>query len=259
MFWDNRVASLELQALEPLKVREEMRGDAYLEEVAVDSVVARLRAIPEYVRLFEEAFGRDAAITDVRVAEAMAAFQRTLIATASPFDRYQAGDRQAMTPAQVRGMQAFGDANCTFCHNGPMLSDFRLHAEGVAEHESVPTPDEGGGYFRFRTPSLRNVTLTAPYMHNGTMETLEEVLLFYDRRVSENPHVSDRPRRPTEVVGGAPSASLDWDFRFLNDFTEAEMRDILAFFDALTDEDFDRRIPESVPSGLPPGGSLERP
>ncbi|MEX1256566.1 MAG: cytochrome c peroxidase [Gemmatimonadota bacterium] len=259
MFWDNRTSGLELQALEPLKVREEMRGDAFPEEVAVDSIVARLRAIPEYVELFAGAFGGDADITAERLAEAMAAFQRSLVAVNSPFDRYQAGERDAMTPEQVRGMWAFDAASCNFCHNGPLLSDFRLHAEGVPEHPLVPTPDEGAGYFRFRTPSLRNVALTSPYMHNGTIETLEDVLRFYDRRSSENPHVSDQPRRPTDIVSGAPSASLDWDLRFLNDFTEADIRDMLAFFDALTDTEFDRTVPDRVPSGLPPGGSLQAP
>jgi cytochrome c peroxidase len=259
MFWDNRVASLELQALEPLKVRGEMRGDAYPEEVAVDSVLARLRAIPEYVELFAEAFGDDGGISPERIAEAIAAFERSLIATRAPFDRYQAGDRTAMTAEQLRGMQAFDAASCNFCHNGPMLSDFRLHAEGVAEHPLLAVPDEGDGGFRFRTPSLRNVALTSPYMHNGTMESLEDVLHFYDRRRSENPHVSDQPRRPTDIAAGAASASLDWDLRFLNDFTDADIRDMVAFFDALTDPDFDRIIPERVPSGLPPGGALEAP
>jgi cytochrome c peroxidase len=257
MFWDNRTSSLALQALEPLKVREEMRGDAFPEEVAVDSIVARLIAIPEYTQLFREAFGGNGVVSAETLAEALAAFQRSLVAVNSPYDRYQAGERDAMTAAQIRGMRAFDAASCNFCHNGPMLSDFRLHAEGVAEHPLLPTPDEGGGYFRFRTPSLRNVALTSPYMHNGTIETLEEVLRFYDRRRSENPHVSDQPRRPTEVVSGAPSASLDWDLRFLNDLTEADIRDMLAFFDALTDTEFDRGIPERVPSGLPPGGALQ--
>lgn len=259
MFWDNRTSSLVLQALEPLKVREEMRGDAFPEEVAVDSIVARLGAIPEYVQLFAEAFGGAGEISPDDLAQAMAAFQRSLVAVNSPYDRYQAGDREAMTEEQVRGMRAFDAASCNFCHNGPMLSDFRLHAEGVAEHPLVPTPDEGAGYFRFRTPSLRNVALTSPYMHNGTIETLEEVLRFYDRRRSENPHVSDQPRRPTDIANGATSASLDWDLRFLNDFTESDIGDMLAFFDALTDTDFDRGIPERVPSGLPPGGALEGP
>jgi cytochrome c peroxidase len=96
-------------------------------------------------------------------------------------------------------------------------------------------------------------------MHNGTIETLEDVLRFYDRRRSENPHVSDQPRRPTDIVSGAPSASLDWDLRFLNDFTDADIQDMIAFFDALTDTEFDRTIPDRVPSGLPPGGALEIP
>ncbi len=256
MFWDNRVQSLELQALEPLKVREEMRGDAFPEEVAIDSIVARLRAIPGYVQRFEEAFGPTEGISAVQLAQAIAEFERTLVATDSPFDRFQAGEQGALTPQELRGRQAFEDANCTLCHSGPMLSDFSLRADGVPEHPLLTVADEGDGRFRFRTPSLRNVALTAPYMHNGMLETLEDVLRFYDRRRSENPNVADRPRRPTEIANGGPSASLDWDFRFLNDVTEGNIQDIISFLEALTDSDFDRTIPTSVPSGLAPGGAL---
>jgi cytochrome c peroxidase len=256
MFWDNRLSGLELQALEPLKVREEMRGDAFPEEVALDSIVARLEAIPEYVRLFEEAFGREGSVSHERLGEAIGAFQRTLVTDASPFDRFQAGDRDALTPQERRGMQAFDAAGCTLCHSGPMLSDFALHAEGVAEHPLLAEADPGAGQFRFRTPSLRNVALTSPYMHNGTIETLEQVLRFYDLRRSENPNVAERPRRPTDIVEGGPSASLDWDFRFLNDMNDQDIQDILAFLDTLTDPDFDRTIPQRVPSGLPPGGAI---
>lgn len=259
MFWDNRVQSLELQALEPLKVREEMRGDAFPEEVAIDSIVARLRAIPGYVRRFEEAFGPTDGISAVQLSQAIAEFERTLVATDSPFDRFQAGEQGALTPQELRGMQAFEDANCTLCHSGPMLSDFSLRADGVPEHPLLKVADEGDGRFRFRTPSLRNVALTAPYMHNGTLETLEDVLRFYDRRRSENPNVADRPRRPTEIATGGPSASLDWDFRFLNDVTEGNIQDIISFLEALTDSDFDRTIPTSVPSGLAPGGAVAGP
>ena len=156
-------------------------------------------------------------------------------------------------------MQAFEAAECTLCHSGPMLSDYTLRAEGVAEHPLLTEADEGDGGFQFRTPSLRNVALTAPYMHNGIFETLEDVLRFYDRRQSENPNVSDRPRRPTDIVPGGSAASLDWDLRFLGDMTEANIQDIIVFFGALTDPDFDRMIPTSVPSGLTPGGAMAGP
>jgi cytochrome c peroxidase len=131
-----------------------------------------------------------------------------------------------------------------------MFSDFDLHAEGVAEHAAVAAPDEGDGRFRFRTPTLRNVALTAPYMHNGTLATLENVLRFYDEGRSRNPNVSGARGR-----GGA-TARLDRDFQRVDDMSDQEMADIVAFLGALTDTAFDRTIPARVPSGLPPGGRV---
>jgi cytochrome c peroxidase len=262
MFWDSRVRSLEAQALEPLKVREEMRGDAFPEEVAVDSVVARLRAIPEYVALFQEAFPQESPVTADQVARSIAAFQRTLVAVDSRFDRYQAGDLTALTAQELRGLEEFDDARCTQCHDGPMLSDFDVHAEGVAENPLLTAPDEGARRFRFRTPSLRNVALTAPYMHNGMLATLEDVLAFYDRGQSENPNVANRRNRDDDddddaVVEAAPRlAVLDNDFRRVDNMSESEMADIIAFLGSLSDPNFDRTIPSSVPSGLPPGGAI---
>jgi cytochrome c peroxidase len=253
MFWDSRVRSLEAQALEPLKAREEMRGDSWSEATAVDEVVARLRDNPEYVALFEDAFGTGAAIDAQRLGEAIAAFERTLVAMNSPFDRFRAGDRDALTAQQQRGMEAFDDAGCERCHEGVMFSDFDLHAEGVSEHPALTEPDAGARRFRFRTPSLRNVALTAPYMHNGTLATLEDVLRFYDNGRSENPNVaSGRGRRG----GNDGAARLARDFQRVDDMSDEEMRDIVAFLESLTDPEFDRTIPARVPSGLPPGGLI---
>ena len=255
MFWDNRVRSLELQALEPIKSFEEMRGRAYPEDEALDRVVARLEAIPEYVALFERAFGRGTSVTSLRLGEAIAAFERTLIAMNSPFDRFRGGDRDALSEEQRRGMEEFDDAGCDRCHDGVMFSDFDLHAEGVAEHPLLESADAGDGRFRFRTPTLRNVALTAPYMHNGTLETLEDVLRFYDNGRSENPNVSNAGRRRQR--DGLPRLSRS--FRRVDDMNEREMASIVAFLGALTDPDFDRTIPARVPSGLPPGGFVENP
>ena len=249
MFWDNRVRSLESQALEPIKAFEEMRGTAYSEDEALDTVVARLETVPEYVRLFEEAFGSDA-ITPERVGRAIAEFERTLVAMDSPFDRFRAGDRSALTAQQRRGMEEFDDAGCDRCHDGVMFSDFDLHAEGVAEHPLLDSPDAGGGRFRFRTPTLRNVALTSPYMHNGTLATLEDVLQFYDEGRSRNPNVADRGRDRD----GLPRVSGR--FRRVDNMSEDEMEDIIAFLEALTDSSFDRTIPVRVPSGMAPGGAI---
>ncbi len=251
MFWDNRVQSLEVQALEPLKVMEEMRGTAYPEEAAVDSVVARIQAIPEYVLLFEDVFGSGPIQAD-RLASAIAAFERSLIAMNSPFDRFRTGETAALTEQQRRGREAFDEVGCDGCHEGIMFSDFDLRAEGVREHPLLTEPDSGDGRFRFRTPSLRNVALTAPYMHNGVLETLEDVLRFYDAGRSENPNVANgRGRR-----GDRGTPRVDGRFRRVDDMSEGEMRDIIAFLEALTDEGFDKAIPARVPSGLPVGGLI---
>jgi cytochrome c peroxidase len=257
MFWDRRVRGLELQALEPLKSREEMRGDAYPEVLAVDSVVARLQSIPAYVALFGAAFG-SAPIDAAQLGRAIAAYERTLVAVNSPLDRYRAGDSTALTAQQRRGLDAFDDAGCDGCHRGPMFSDFDLHAEGVREHPLLAAPDTGGARFRFRTPTLRNVALTPPFMHNGTIATLPEVLRFYDRGRSENPAVVDRgPRRNRGEDEQRPRVpTLDGRFRGVDDMSDREMADIVAFLEALSDPTFDRSIPARVPSGLAPGGNI---
>ena len=159
--------------------------------------------------------------------KALAEFQRSLLATNSPFDR------------------------------------FRLHAEGVNENPLLAQPDTGAGRYRFRTPTLRNVALTAPYMHNGMLASLEDVLGFYDNGRSENPNGSSicrgrgsGPRRGARQGpgrGGTPS--VDRDFRRVANMSDQQMRDIVAFLEALTDEDFDRVVPDRVPSGLAPGWS----
>ena len=253
MFWDNRMRSLEAQALEPIKAFEEMRGSAYAEDVAVDSAVARLQAIPEYVALFQEAFGPETSISADQLAGALAAFQRSLVAMNSPFDRFRAGDSTALTAEQQRGFREFDDAGCDRCHRGLMFSDYDLEAEGVRENPRLSEPDEGAGRFRFRTPSLRNVALTAPYMHNGILATLADVLRFYDNGRSENPNVINR-RRGEDAEEGV--ARLSRSFRRVDDMSDREMHDIVAFLGALTDEDFDKTIPTRVPSGLAPGGLI---
>jgi cytochrome c peroxidase len=266
MFWDSRVRSLEEQALEPIKAFEEMRGSAYPEDVAVDSAVARLQANAEYVVLFGEAFGSRTSISEDQLAEAMAEFQRSLVAMNSPFDRFQAGDRTAMTAQQQRGFREFDDAGCDRCHRGRMFSNYNLHAEGVEENPLLAVADTGAGRFRFRTPTLRNVALTAPYMHNGMLATLDDVLRFYDNGRSENPNVVNgrgrRGDRRGDRRGGDRGvdrgvAQLSGSFRRVDDMSDQEMLDIVAFLEALTDEDFDKTIPTRVPSGLPPGGLIQ--
>ena len=141
-----------------------------------------------------------------------------------------------------------------------MLSEWELVTEGVADNPLNADPDIGAGRFRFRTPSLRNVGLTAPYMHSGMIATLPEVLEFYNEGDSRNPLISDRRRNGDDgddddnllIVEGR----TDGQFRGVNDMTDQEMEDIVAFLESLSDPSFDRTIPSRVPSGLDPGGAI---
>jgi cytochrome c peroxidase len=245
MFWDLRVVSLETQALEPLKTFEEMRGSAYTAEAAVDAVTARLDAIPEYRTLFARAFGEARAVTADNLGRALAAFERSLVANRTPFDRYMRGDVAAMTPAQIRGMRRFERIGCTHCHNGPMFSDYKLHVLSVPDNRKLPESDTGtNAAHAFRTATLRNLAFTAPYMHSGVFQTLEEVVRFYDDVAdgdSENPRVS--------------RTQLDPLLRELDDVDD-QMRDLIEFLGALGDDAFDKTVPTRVPSGLPRGGAL---
>ena len=248
MFWDVRALSLETQALEPIKTLEEMRGRAIPQDRILAAVVDRLAGIPEYQTQFARAFGGPAPVNEENLGRALAAFQRSLVASRSPFDRYMRGDTEAMTPLQVRGMARFERAGCANCHSGPMFSDFKPHVLGVPDHRALPASDAGvEGSYAFRTPSLRNLAFTAPYMHNGVFRRLNDVLGFYDdvqgrggRRGARNPNVG--------------RGDLDPLLRRVN---VNGQREILAFLDALNDGTFDRAIPERVPSGLRPGGRID--
>lgn len=232
MFWDNRVQSLETQALAPIRSREEMRGDVCSEAEAVPTMIARLKAVSEYVKLFQTE------ITPTRVTDAIAAYERTLITPNSPFDRFMRGDKTAMTPAQQHGLEVFQKAKCTLCHNGPMLSDYKLHAIGL--NDSTTNRHE------FRTPTLRNLKHTAPYMHHGGTLTLDEVLLFYDR-------LMDQTAETLEGGDDSTLPPLDPLLRQMNMLPE-DHAPIAAFLDALNSDDYDTSVPLSVPSGLPVPG-----
>jgi len=248
MFWDMRVRSLETQALEPLKTLEEMRGHTYPEDKAVDTVVARLNAIPEYRRLFAGAFQGEQAVTARTLGQALAAFQRSLTANNAPFDRYLRGDSNAMTSSQLRGMRRFERVGCVNCHNGPMFSDYKLHVLGVPDNPVLPASDPGAeNRYAFRTASLRNLRFTAPYMHNGVFGTVEDVLEFYD-------DVDDRRGRDRNV--NVSREELDPLLRQLRGVDDDD-EDLIAFLDALNDPSFDRTIPQRVPSGLVVGGKIQ--
>jgi cytochrome c peroxidase len=255
MFWDVRVRSLESQALEPIKALEEMRGDIYSESDALRVVVARLADIEDYRERFTRAFGGKVPVTVENLGKAIAAFERSLVAANSPFDRYMRGETAAMTPLQVRGMQAFQRIGCVNCHSGPMFSDYQLHVIGVPDNSKLSESDAGAGRYAFRTASLRNLAFTAPYMHNGTLRTLNDVVEFYD-------DVQNGGGRGGRRGGGGarsrnPNVSrqdLDPLVRDLN--LGRGRRDVVSFLEALSDPAFDRTIPDEVPSGLKVGGEI---
>lgn len=245
MFWDNRTQSLENQSLGPIATLEEMRGNTYSEAIALDSVVARLRNITEYRTLFQAAFGNTPQpVTTVNLGKAIASFERTLITNNSPYDRFQRGDRTALTAQQVQGMQSFRDAGCATCHSGDMFSDYQLHVLSVPDNAKNATSDAGANNtYAFRTASLRNLQFTAPFMHSGVFQDLNQVLGFYGRIAggnSQNPNVNIRQVDPLirQVrIGG-------------------RQQEIIAFINALSDNSFDKTIPTRVPSNLNPGGNI---
>ena len=179
MFWDNRALSLEEQALLPLLSKEEMRGTFISEGALFDTIVNRLNVIPEYKLAFQNAFGTNEINTD-RIAKAIASFERILVANNSPFDQYMRGDTLAMSQKQINGMNAFVNVGCAECHSGPMFSNYQLHVLGVPDNPKLPNSDSGTGDYAFRTPTLRNLEFTAPYMHNGVQSSLQEVMDFYE-------------------------------------------------------------------------------
>jgi cytochrome c peroxidase len=225
---DGRARNLEDQVQYPVTNPLEMN-------TTPGALTRYLASEPSYPPLFARAFG-DEIVTWERVTEALASFERTLLTGNSALDRYAAGDRKALSEPAQRGWELFrGRAGCDRCHayspDRPFFTDFDFHNTGVSWFPPVPepsskrlTPDLGRFWVSrerkhigaFRTPSLRNVAETAPYMHDGSLATLEEVLDFYSRGPRENPFLDPR-MRPL-------------------DLTADEKADLLAFLGALTGE-----------------------
>jgi cytochrome c peroxidase len=196
-FWDGRAASLEDQAKGPIANPIEMTSAKDASE-AHKACVECLRAIPGYVERFEKVFGtRDFTID--HVAQAIATFERTVLSGNAPFDRYKAGDKTAMSEAQVRGMDVFfKKATCDRCHIGFNFSDGSYENIGIGMDKPLPDlgrylvtkrEEEKGA---FKTPTLREIEHTAPYMHDGSLKTLEEVVEHYDKGGIKNPWLNQR-------------------------------------------------------------------
>lgn len=177
LFWDGRAETLEEQALVPIQSDVEMNQD-------LDDLEAELSAIPGYVREFQDVFGTK---PDRRgIAKSLAAFQRTLVTRPAPLDRYLQGEKDALSADAKRGMELFqGEAGCIECHHGPLLSDGKYYRLGVSYRDEGRAKVTGKNQdkARFRTPSLRNVAETAPYMHDGSLATLRDVVTFYYRGI----------------------------------------------------------------------------
>ena len=237
-FYDNRAHSLEQQCMDPLLNPDEMKGEALSAEDYIEKLEQEVSSIKAYRGLFHRAFS-DSTVTIGQITKAIASYERTLITPNAPFDRYMRGDLNAMTEEQISGMEAFISTGCNNCHSGPMFSDYKLHVLGVDKHPGLEHFDKGDGTYAFRTPSLRNLSFTAPYMHNGRMSSLEEVMRFYERKRSKHPEVSNK--------------ELAQEFKDLklSPFNRSRVKKIIAFLEALNDPTFDQSIPESVPSGLP--------
>jgi cytochrome c peroxidase len=226
LFWDGRAASLEEQALHPIRSPREM-------DLPLETLGPRLRENPDYVHAFRAAFpDEEDPVGPEGVARALASYVRTLQAGDAPFDRFRAGQRDASPDDARRGARLFfGRAGCAVCHAGPTFSDGRFHNTGISWGSAdlgryrVTGADEDRG--RFRTPPLRELTRTAPYMHDGSVRTLEEVVDLYDRGGTPNPFLSHR-LRPL-------------------DLTEQEKADLVAFLRALSADPPLSRVGERSP------------
>jgi cytochrome c peroxidase len=206
-FWDGRAGSLEEQALGPIANPIEM-------DLPVDEAVKRLNAIEGYREQFQDVFGTD--VTAEGLGKAIAAFERTILSGDAPYDRFVAGDKSALSEAAQRGHKLFfGKAHCSACHVPPNFTDHAFHNVGVSIDRGEPDHGRhvisklGGDRGAFKTPTLREIAQTGPYMHDGSLATLEEVVAYYNK-------------------GGTPNPQLDEEIFELN-LTEEELQDLVTF------------------------------
>jgi len=234
LMWDRRAASLEEQVSLPLLAPDELNADP-------PQLLAGLAALPEYAQRFAAAFPDEAtAISLANVSRALAAFERMLVSRDSRFDRFARGERDALSASERNGLTLFRSlaTRCFECHRLPTFD------APLAISIGVPSPDPGVGAISglaaqrgfFGVPSLRNVALTAPYMHDGSLAALEDVVEFY--------------RLGGGLAKGVPPARLHEFIRPI-EMSDAEAADLVGFLRALTDESARPEIPERVPSGLP--------
>lgn len=189
-FWDGRAQHLEGQALGPIQNPIEM-------DLTLEELIERLENIPGYKQQFRAVFGSEKILPE-HVAKAIAAFERTVLSGDAPYDRFKAGDKDALSESAQRGMKLFfGKAHCSACHAGSNFTDGAYHNIGVGT--LADQPDEGrfvistleGDKYSFKTPTLREIARTAPYMHDGSLKTLEEVVDYYSKGGEANDYLDE--------------------------------------------------------------------
>ena len=205
-FWDGRTSTLEEQVVKPIESESEM-------DMTVGEAVDRLKRKSRYRKMFQQAFHREPNGEDL--ARALASYVRTIYSGDSPFDRYIYGNRGALSDQQRRGLRIFrGNGNCTACHIGPTFSDEDFHNTGVAWREGK-LRDEGRFAITgeiehkgaFKTPTLREIARTSPYMHDGSLATLADVIDFYVDGGRKNPNL-DPEIRLLKLNGGEKAALI---------------------------------------------------
>ncbi len=226
-FWDGRAPTIEAQVIIPVTNPNEMGMTA-------DGVVQAISGIKGYGPLFAAAFG-DSRVNFERIAKAIGTFERTIVSGNSPYDRYVAGDKSALTKEQKEGMDFFdGKGECAECHNGPDFTNEKFENLGIGMEREHPdagrevVTKKRGDFGKFKTPTLRDLAHRGPYMHDGRFRTPGEVLDFYAKGGIPNPHVDDRLLK-----------------FYMDGKTKAEL---LAFLDALNGEGWQSiKAPEQLP------------
>lgn len=219
-FWDGRAHTLEEQALGPIANTKEMASDKD-QWIAYERCIEKIRAIPGYRPLFYQAFGHEEC-TLIDIAKAIATFERTILSGNSPYDRYQAGDESALTTQQKKGMDLFFNVGCASCHGGPLFTDGSFANIGIGMDKPKPdlgryeVTDDPKDWGAFKVPTLRDIKNTYPYMHDGSLKTLAQVVDYYDK-------------------GGTPNSNLSPLMVPLN-LSKDEKEALIAFLEALSGE-----------------------
>jgi cytochrome c peroxidase len=223
--WDGRSPTLESQLIVPVTNPIEMG-------MTVERVVQNIQGIKGYAPLFAAAFG-DSTINFDRISKAIATFERTIVSGNSPYDRYVAGDKSALTKQQKAGLDFFNrKGECAECHAGPSFTTEKFTNLGIGMDQENPDPGREvvtkrrGDFGKFKIPTLRDLAHRAPYMHDGRFKTLGEVLDLYAKGGLPNPHLDTRL---------TPF--------YLDDPTK---RDLLAFLDSLNGEGWEKIRPPSA-------------